>query len=274
ELVVTLSEDERKVIEEKERIYQAEGAFAGDAYFISRHISDIVANPWVAYGLAAKVFDALAARDSPKVLSGNLLFIIEETKKLLLSERDRLAEMVFRGLIVSGDIRFLVLGKNVGFRFPKTVQVSDRFHRLGGVPLERYLYEETDKKEYSNELEKGVAWFLDAHERLFFWFRNIVHDNYFLQGWKKNRIWPDFIFTSVDEKGNGVRSVFVAETKGAHLIGSEDTEYKRAVFDICNELAKRRVWTELGFDMDADEIRFEIIPESEWHRRIELLLSE
>ncbi|HYG21235.1 MAG TPA: hypothetical protein VEH04_00525 [Verrucomicrobiae bacterium] len=47
----------------------------------------------------------------------------------------------------------------------------------------------------------------------------------------------DFIFTLRDDEGSkeAFREVFVAETKGLHLKGSADSEYKRSVFDVCND---------------------------------------
>jgi len=36
--------------------------------------------------------------------------------------------------------------------------------------------------------------------------------------------------------------VFVVEIKGVHLKASEDTEYKRSVFDICGEYARKADW--------------------------------
>jgi type III restriction enzyme len=178
--------------------------------------------------------------------------------------------------VEKGDFKFIVLGKDVGFKFPPKIAFGDfgtQLNRADGKYLERFLYEFANAADF-NYLEKNVAWFLDGHERLLFWFRNIVSRNYSIQGWKKHRIWPDFIFTSVEkEAGNKVETVYVVETKGPHLMGAEDTEYKKRIFDICNNLSGKRVWTELGFDIDVSEIRFEVLPQSEWKRLLNSYLT-
>jgi type III restriction enzyme len=63
----------------------------------------------------------------------------------------------------------------------------------------------------------------------------------------------------------------VLETKGLHL-KNENTEYKRSVFALCNKHAKRKEWNELAPTMRDKEIRYEIVFQDEWEKRlIELL---
>jgi len=277
EYVITLSEDVKQVIETNRRTFaEGEATFIAEAFFVSRQLSEIVTNPWVAWEFGSSILSSLASKYDRATLSNNLLYIIEETKKYLLSERDRLAESVFTHSLENADFRFIVLGKNVGFRFPTSIKFGDFSERLNSRDrndLERFLYEFANAADF-NKPEKEVAWFLDGHDRMLFWFRNMVSHNYCIQGWKRNRIWPDFIFTSVAKKdAKKVETVYVIETKGLHLLGSEDTEYKRDVFNICNDLSKKRVWTELGFDIDVGEIRFEVLSEKEWHRVLNSYLA-
>ena len=58
------------------------------------------------------------------------------------------------------------------------------------------------------------------------WHRNVARADYGLQGWKRGRIYPDFIFATGGNAGKG--RVVVLETKGDHL-QNPDTDYKRAV---------------------------------------------
>ena len=53
--------------------------------------------------------------------------------------------------------------------------------------------------------------------------------NYYLRGWKQERIWPDFIAMS-DGHGDKFR-LFIFETKGEHLRDNPDTAYKKRVLD-------------------------------------------
>jgi hypothetical protein len=104
-----------------------------------------------------------------------------------------------------------------------------------------------------------------------------------VQGWKKNRIYSDFIFTASDpgEKGSdSFNRVFVLETKGRHLAGARDAAdeltdagYKREVFDFCTSLAKEKKWNELVPYMLNRTIQFEVVDEEGWKARLTQLLN-
>ena len=50
-----------------------------------------------------------------------------------------------------------------------------------------------------------------------------------MQSWKRGRIYPDFV-AMANEIG-GVTHVMIFDTKGEHLAGNLDTEYKRKVLE-------------------------------------------
>ena len=54
------------------------------------------------------------------------------------------------------------------------------------------------------------------------------HGEYYLRGWRRERIWPDFVAMSGETKGKP--SILVFETKGQHLDANENTTYKKRVF--------------------------------------------
>ena len=166
------------------------------------------------------------------------------------------------------------LGMN---RLPKEIEIQRnaiRATRLDGNQFTLNLYDPVPSDSL-NSLERDVASFLDGQGKLYFWYRNIVHSGYFVQGWQKPRIYADFIFTTKDA-GNGkkdYRKVFVLETKGRHL-KNENTNYKQSVFALCNEHAKRQTWNELVPAMQEKEITYEIVLQDEWERRLNKLLAE
>ena len=63
------------------------------------------------------------------------------------------------------------------------------------------------------------------------------------------------------------------ETKGLHLKHSEDTEYKRSVFDVCSEQARKTDWAELVPAMQDKVVRFEVVDEEEWERLLNWMLG-
>jgi type III restriction enzyme len=123
-----------------------------------------------------------------------------------------------------------------------------------------------------NSLEREVASFLDEQSKLYFWYRNIPHRGYYVQGWQKSRIYADFVFTTHGDKRADLRKVFVLETKGLHL-KNENTAYKRSVFALCNKHAEKKTWNELVPAMREKEIRYEVVFQDEWEKRLNELLA-
>jgi len=83
-----------------------------------------------------------------------------------------------------------------------------------------------------NPLERQFACYLDEQQALRWWFRNVAKAMYGIQGWKRNRVYPDFVFAL--ERGAGDDKLVVLETKGDHLQGP-DTTYKRELLDHLTE---------------------------------------
>jgi len=65
---------------------------------------------------------AAAARE--RLIANNFIFLIEELRKQLEAEKDRLAERVFRAMLDKDELRFLIIGNNFDWSFPKTVAVK------------------------------------------------------------------------------------------------------------------------------------------------------
>ena len=277
EHVATLSEDIRKVIEEKETIKLKEGGIRVDPVFMTRQLCDIVPNPWMAHEFAQTVLTHLAEKYDHKMIASNFVFIIEELRKQLDRGKDRLSENIFQQMLSSGQMRFLVIGEKFDFTFPKSIKVkptAETLSRKDGQQLQLNLFGFVPEDEF-NETEKAVAWYLEGQKRLFFWYRNRSRRDYAIQGWRKHKIYPDFIFTATASEGkDDYEQVYVVETKGLHLMGSADTGYKRKMFSICNREAKSRSWAELGPAMKDRLLRFEVLAEDEWQAKLNEMLQE
>lgn len=142
--------------------------------------------------------------------------------------------------------------------------------RRDGTPVQQNLFDYVPS-EFFNELERPVAYFLDEQSRLYFWYRNRSRADYGLQAWKKDKIYPDFIFTlTEEEKKDVVEKIYIVETKGIFLAGSPDpdTEYKESVFELCNELVKKSKTEELPLGLKEKPIDYEVIYGTEWERRL------
>ena len=249
-----------------------------DDYFAAQYLLDVMPNPWWGREVAMQVFDALLEKHPREKVVNNYLFILQELRKLLEAERDRLSQRVFEELLEAGAMRFIVVAEDLEFnRLPLKIEETKekQANREDGGQYLLNLFEKTGEDEL-NGLENKIATYLDRQERLFFWYRNRARKDYYVQGWKPGRIYADFIFTlKPDEPGNNdsYHQVFVMETKGSHLKAAADTDYKRDVFHLCSQHAKKKDWAEFVPAMRNKAMRFEIVDEEEWEKRLNALLA-
>ncbi|MEW6609474.1 MAG: hypothetical protein AB1414_18860 [bacterium] len=151
-------------------------------------------------------------------------------------------------------------------------QSSKLLVRHDNTPIQLSLFDSVPEEEF-NELEKSVALYLDEQEKLLWWYRNLSRQDYYVQGWKKHRIYPDFILADTDDKKqDDYNKIYVVEAKGIHL-KNEDTDYKKNVFDFCNRLGQQRDWRELNLDFAQKKFEFQVIFEDEWQARINKIFS-
>ena len=248
-----------------------------DYFFAASHLLDLVPNPWRGRELARRIFEGMLERYPPGLVAANHTFVLEELRRRVEMERDRLSREVFGGLLASGEMRFLVVTDALDFnRLPAEIEVpkAKQANREDGAPYQHNLFDVTTEDDL-NQFENKVATYLDQQARLFFWYRNRARKDYYVQGWKPRRIYADFIVTLRGDEpaaDDDFHQVFVVETKGVHLKASEDTKYKRSVFDICSEHARKADWAEFVPAMRTKVVRFEIVDEDEWQVRLNEML--
>ncbi|MDD5483671.1 MAG: DEAD/DEAH box helicase family protein [Kiritimatiellae bacterium] len=289
EIGVTLTEDKCRLIETKAVKDLKEGGIRVDPVFMTRQLGDIVPNPWQAHEFAKKVLNhfrkmggpatslGVGKQDAERLIANNFVFLIEELRKQLEAEKDRLAEKIFCSMLEKDELRFLIIGNNFDWSFPKSIAIkptSKFLTKEKGGQLELSLYDAVPEDDF-NETEKAVAWYLENQHRLFFWYRNRSRHDYSIQGWREHRIYPDFVFTATNKDAQtDYERVYVVETKGLHLKDNAKTNYIRKVFDICTQQAKSRNWNELGLEMKDKVLRFEVLAEDEWEAKLNEVLSE
>ena len=264
-----------------------EGGDVIDYYFAAGHLLSVMPNPWRGAEAAQMVFEALLEKHPRQQVQASYMFVLEELRKRLEGERDRMSRSVFFDMLKRGVMRFLVVTDDLDFnRPPSKVEIgrTRQANRPDGSQFRLSLYERTSEEEM-NTLETKVATYLDQQARLFFWYRNRSRKDYYVQGWKPQRVYADFVFALKAEGQEGqddeaersddkdFGDVFVFETKGLHLKQSEDTNYKRSVFSTCSEMAKQREWAEFAPAMRDKVVRFEVVDEDEWQQRLNAMLA-
>lgn len=264
---LNLNLDEKEVLTQKD-LREHHIGLSLDTAFMTRHLLQVIPNPWIAYDLVNEVVKSLQKKYSDEIIVSNLIFILEKLVEQISDEKDRMAEEVFRTLIEKKIIHFFIEEKSA-YKLPSRIQVKETSRRLTrdtGESIQLSLFE-YDAEDQFNELEKTVAVYLDKQEKLLWWYRNISRAGYAIQGWKKNKIYPDFVYTKANDNHTDYSKIHVLETKGLHL-KNDDTKYKKDVFKLCNDLGKEMTWNELGLVFDEREIEFQVLYSNEWKNEI------
>ena len=147
------------------------------------------------------------------------------------------AEALFRDLVTKGFIQFRLRVDGRNWQMPLedlTMQPASAAPLLyeKHKALEKSLFALNYRDDFNNE-EANVAVHLDGAGVVTWWHRNIARHQYGLQGWRRGRIYPDFVFAA-DHAAGGKRLVAL-ETKGDQLSGNLDTEYEPKVFDVLTD---------------------------------------
>ncbi len=208
-----------------------------NAPHVVRMISDLVLNPFVGRQIVARLVEALKARGFDDDKLGKLTsLIVEELRRGLDMERTARAERLFKDEVAAGRIQFRLRLDGWNWRMPfetETMQPegADVLTDKNGHPVKKSLFAPVYKGDFNND-ERDVAVHLDGEEAMVWWHRNVARSQYSIQGWKRGKIYPDFVF-ALGQDGKTQR-LMVLETKGDHL-DNLDTDYKREVLHFLSE---------------------------------------
>ncbi len=272
ELTFGLSQEEKELLQETGRL-ETKSTLEIDEAFLARQISEIIPNPWIGYELGEKAIELLARKYDRETIASNFVFIIEELKKILENKKNILAQRVFKKLVENKKLHFFLLSGRGGFVLPSRIKVKSnrQLIRSDNTSIQKSLFDYVPEEDL-NDLEKSVAIYLDEHEKLLWWYRNMSRQDYHIQGWKRNKIFPDFVAANKGKiKKEDYDTVFVLETKGIHL-KTEDTKYKQDVFALCNELGARKAWKELFDEFPDHDFEFQVLFEDEWQDKINAMM--
>lgn len=196
----------------------------------------------------------------------------QDLKAQVLSE----SEVLFKDKLDAGEITLRLLASendNLNWELARTLEVTvseddQILRRKDGSELEKSLYEKVYQSGLNN-LERETAWYLDKAETVYWWHRIAVHQReYSLQGWQKQKVYPDLL-VCVEEPSAGTYRFSVLETKGEHLKGNDDTEYKRRLFELLTEHVKTAVTAgELTLEAAAGGMTFKMLMENSWTQEI------
>ncbi len=252
-----------------------------DAVYATRIISDLVPNAFTARRLIGALLDGLRGRGATEALIGSLSsFLLEELRKYITAEVERLAERRFRSLLAAGVIQFRLRTDRRNWRMPQETEANQlatapQLARLDGTPSERCLFAPVYQADFNTE-EAEFACYLDGNAAVAWWHRNVARSGqYAVQGWRRNKVYPDFLFAMVERDAQ--RDLVALETKGDQLAGNLDTTYKAALLDAVTD-AYRREQVQRAGELEIvvghrTIVRCRLVLMSEWKTAMPAILS-
>ncbi len=201
--------------------------------YITRRFTEVIDNPFLARRKAYEFLNDLISTLGEETIAKHFSYIVAELVKELVNIKEDQERKLFAMMLEKKELCLAIIDhETIGYRIP----YSDKIEVSRSVnPYNNYLYEDLDLLSL-NKLEKNVGDIIDKQNNVLWWVRNKVAKKWYaIQGWKKNKIHPDFIVAKKSDD-NELEIVYIIESKGEHLSGNKDTQYKKEVFDKMTEI--------------------------------------
>lgn len=241
-------------------------------YFVRRLI-DVVPNPWQAARMATAFIQKHKRKqhDDSKLIN-NRIYLSEVLRREVKTAIDTTAETVFHEKVRRNEIRFhLETDEQLNYELSKSfeVSVSGNERALQGrhaQAIQQSLFDPVYESDF-NRLEKDFALYLDERDAIYWWHRIAAKQAYSLQGWRRQRVYPDFLAC---RKADG--TLLILETKGIHLKGNEDTAYKKKLLDTLEKTYSTAL--ERGtMKVNEPPAQFRMMFQNTWKEEINELVS-
>jgi len=259
-----------------EEQFQANGKAGGNIDYLTRRLNEIVDNPFLSRTIGNKFIDQLVQKLGDEKIKEHFSFIVSQICKELQDYKTKQEESIFLQLLNENKLVLAVSDdEQLGFKVPEKDYIT-----ANTVPstYKYYLFDDVELTAM-NSLEKKVGDILDKQEKILWWFRNKVSRNWYsIQGWKQNKIRPDFVAAKKTDK-NELEIVYIIESKGEHLLGDIDTTYKKKVLDVMTEQKQKKeikaYQTQIPFDeyVVNEKIECYLIEQGQEEQKLKELLK-
>ena len=206
----------------------------------ARRLSDLLPNSWQAARVATQLRENLKQDGKTEEnIYDRRSYLVHILREHVKREVEHQAEQIFRSKLKYGEIKFDLEAKEPNYKLRESYEIEVR---ANDKPLANYgksvqlsLFEPVFEQYFDNELETNFAYYLDEQKAMQWWHRIAARQRgeYYVQGWKQQRIYPDFVAMTNEVKG--ITRVLLFDTKGDQFEGNPDTEYKEKVLKTLEE---------------------------------------
>jgi type III restriction enzyme len=185
------------------------------------------------------------------------------------------SEALFRRKLDDGIVFLRLLAEpflTLNWQMADKIEVQRNVNETA-VTLEKSMFQPQYLSNY-NGLEKPVALAINNKDVVEWWHRLAVRGTeYSIQGWKREKIYPDFL-VKLETGKDGVERLYFIESKGEHLEGNKDTDYKQKLFRTINDtlMGDIKPKGELKLVNCKEKISFHMVFENEWENALNKLL--
>ena len=244
-----------------------------DLSLMTTQLMDKINNPWQAYRIINETIEKLKKRGIDKnLIQENSTLIISIIKNDCYEWFLNKSENIFKEKIDRGIINFKLFEDKKNKFLWKLLDEIEIYKNTNENPIElkKNIYKPQFRSNY-NEYEYAVATYMNSNKAVKWWHRlSISETQYSITGWKKNKVYPDFLLKLVKTKKNESKLYFI-ETKGDFL-DNEDTQYKKKLFKYINEILKDNKSKSNNSIINKNELsEFKIIFEKNWQNEIQKL---
>jgi len=224
---ITLDDSSKALFVEEQS--QSNGKAEINIEYLTRRLNELIENPFLARIIGTKYLAQIELKIGKEKLKEHYSFIVSQLCKKFQEEKTKQEEEIFLEELKSQNLVLAVSDdENVGFKVPEEDVIT-----VSSIPgtYKYYLFDDVEITAM-NTLERKVGDLLDKQEKILWWFRNKVNRKWYsIKGWQQNKIRPDFV-AAKKTSDNHLELVYIIESKGEHLLGNADTEYKKKVLDV------------------------------------------
>jgi len=245
--------------------------------YAARRFTETIGNSFLARKKCIEWIDILIARFGKSKIENHFNFIVSMIAKIIAKEKDRQEEEIFLNHLNNNRLVLAVSNdEKLGYKIPEkdTITITNQPNTY-----KFYLFDDVEISSM-NSLERKVADHLDKQEKILWWFRNRTSKSWYsIRGWHEYKIRPDFVAAKKKDDGSEkLEIVYVLESKGEHLLGNADTQYKQKVLNIMTDKnkhkeLKRYEQLELPFDKINDNVEFYLVEQENEEGDIKKLMK-